>query len=289
MLALLFSAHHAAAGDPKAECISAVDQGQSLRDDGKFRAAREKFVTCSKTVCPKPIIATCSTWLKQLDEGMPSIVLGAKDPRGSDVVEVRVSFDGDVLSSSLDGKPIQVDPGPHKLRFEHEGSEPVEQSLVIRAGEKMRVVSVTLPDKATAAAPPLYDAPEKKSGPGIFTARNVLGTSLIVLGAGAFVTGLVFGLSAQSDGDRAQAIRMRMPSTACRGGVMTQDCVDLGKAVDSQNSDASISVVFWVVSGVLVAGGITTFLAWPSSKETTAWVAPAIGPHQAGAAFGTTF
>jgi hypothetical protein len=258
----------AGAGDPKADCIAAADQGQQLRDDGKYRAARDKFVTCSKSACPKPVAAGCTQWLKQLDDGTPTVVLAVKDAHGSDVADVRVTFDGEPLVQTLDGQPIAVDPGPHKLRFEREGSEPVEQSVVVRAGEKLRAISVTLPDKKGSA--PIYDTPEQKSkSVGVFTARNITVGSLVLLGGGALAMGLVFGLQAQSDADRAQAIRMRMPSTACRG-MTSPDCMDLGKAVDAQNSDASISVVFWIVSGVLVASGIVALAAWPKDKPAPA-------------------
>ena len=281
----------AIAGDPKVECITAADQGQQLRDDGKYRAAHDKFVTCSKSMCPKPVAAGCTQWLKQLDEGTPTLVLGAKDAHGSDVVDVRVTFDGEALVQSLDGKPIAVDPGAHKLRFERNGSEPVEQSVVVRAGEKLRPISVTLPDTPPQKnAPPLYETPDQKSkSGGIVTPRNVTAGSLLLLGGGALAMGLVFGLQSQSDADRAQAIRMRIPPTACRG-VTSQDCTELGKAVDAQNSDASLSIVFWIVSGVLVTGGIVALIAWPKDKPAqTGWLSPMLGPHTAGAALGGTF
>jgi hypothetical protein len=69
---------------------------------------------------------------------------------------------------------------------------------------------------------------------------------------------------------------------------MTQDCTDSGSAVDSE-SRRTISTIMWIVGGVLVAGGIVTFVAWPKEKETTAWLFPVVGPHEAGAAFGATF
>jgi hypothetical protein len=82
-------------------------------------------------------------WLTEVEAAMPSVSFAAKDQSGKDTTDVRVSIDGQFLTDVLDGKSIAVDPGSHTLRFEHAGDAPIEQALVVREGEKSRVVSVS--------------------------------------------------------------------------------------------------------------------------------------------------
>lgn len=72
------------AADTKADCIAAADQGQSLRDEGKYSRAREAFAKCARDVCPKVVAQSCNRWLHETDEGTPTVVLGAKDAAGQD-------------------------------------------------------------------------------------------------------------------------------------------------------------------------------------------------------------
>ena len=260
-----FAATAAAAGDPKTECINAADQAQSARDDGKYRAAREAFATCARAVCPKPVAATCTKWSRELDDAMPTIVLSAKDASGSDVSAVRVTFDGAQLATVLDGKPVDVDPGSHKLRFEHEGSDPIDQTVVIRAGEKLRAVSVTFHAGASAqtTTEPKPETP-KPSGGGN-TAKTATTVVLSVLAVGGLVSGVALGVASQGDADSAQALRVTMPANACTINGATTPCQNLSSAVDAQNRDAAISVAMYVTAGVFAAGAVIAWLAWPKS------------------------
>jgi hypothetical protein len=89
---------------------------------------------------------------------LPSVVPGAKDRRGRDVVEVKLSVDGKVVTETLDGKPLAVDPGVHTFHFETKGAPPVDEKVVVRQGEKNRILTVTFAvgeeaDPAKKAAP----------------------------------------------------------------------------------------------------------------------------------------
>jgi hypothetical protein len=259
------------AGDPKTECIAAADQAQQARDDGKWRAARDGFVTCSRAVCPKMVAASCTKWGREIEEGMPTVVLAAKDPSGADVVDVRVTFDGAPLASTLDGKPVEVDPGAHKFRFSREGSEPVEQSAVVKAGEKLRSISVVLRPSVVAHAIETQVTPvetPRGHGDGAHIATTVI---LGVLAAGALGGGVAFGLSSQGDADTAAALRAPMPPNACLGaGATSASCQSLSNAVDAQNRDAALSITMYVVTGVFAAVAIVAFVAWPKPKTESA-------------------
>jgi len=266
----------ARAGDPKLECIGAADKGQQARDDGRYRAARESFATCGRSVCPKVVAASCTKWAREIDDAMPSLVLSAKDGSGADVSDVRVTFDGAPLASSLDGKPIDVDPGAHKLRFEHEGSAPVERDVVVKAGEKLREISVTF--AAAEKATPVVVAPVATSGGGN-TGRTVATVVLGVLAGGALAGGVAFGLASQGDASTAASLRGGMPSTACTGaGASSSACQSLSSAVDAESRDATLGVVMYVGAGVLAAAAVVAWLVWPKPSgehpTTTVLLAP---------------
>ncbi len=278
----------AVAGDPKTECIAAADQAQQARDDGKWRAARDGFVSCSRSECPKMVSASCTKWAREIDEGMPTVVLAAKDASGADLTDVRVTFDGAPFATALDGKPVDVDPGAHKFRFSRAGSEPVEQSVVVKAGEKLRAVSVVMRASVVAHTEPVTPVAEtpRDAGPG--NGAHIATTiALGVLGAGALVGGVALALSSQGDADTAAGLRAQMLSNACIGaGGTSASCQSLSNAVDAQNRDAAIAITMYVVSGVFAAAAVIAFIAWPKHKtESTAHLY--VGPGAVG--IGGTF
>jgi hypothetical protein len=105
MAIILFGASARAAGDgdEKAQCISASEQGQQLRDDGAYLRAGESFARCSRESCPALVKHDCVEWRLDLEERVPTVVFGASDPQGNDLVDVKVTMDGVPLLARLDG------------------------------------------------------------------------------------------------------------------------------------------------------------------------------------------
>jgi hypothetical protein len=154
-LAIVLLARSAAAAgeaDEKAECIRASEQGQQLRDDGAYSRAAEAFARCSRDSCPALVKHDCAAWLVDLEGRAPSVVLGVTDANGADLRDVKVTMDGAPFATKLDGKPTRVDPGAHVFRYEAAGFVPVELRVVLRAGEKNRVLSVQFSAKAAASS-----------------------------------------------------------------------------------------------------------------------------------------
>jgi hypothetical protein len=56
---------------------------------------------------------------------------------------VSVTLDGQELTSKLDGKALFVDPGVHEFGFALDGQLPINRQLLIRQGEKNRVLEVS--------------------------------------------------------------------------------------------------------------------------------------------------
>jgi hypothetical protein len=147
--------------DDKAACVAAADEGQVLRDKHRLREAREKFVACARDTCPAPVRKQCGEWLGAVEAGLPTVVLVATSG-GQEVADVSVSLDGVPLLERLGTEAIPVDPGTHLFRFERAGYAPVDQSVVVREGDKYLRVWAAF--SAPAAAPPA-PAPAPTQGP----------------------------------------------------------------------------------------------------------------------------
>ncbi|WP_437675830.1 hypothetical protein [Sorangium sp. So ce131] len=191
----------ARAGDAEA-CFTASEEGQRLRDEGRLREARARFITCGGAACPDLVQSDCAGWLSDVEARVPTLILSAQDEQGHDVAEVRVTIDGAPLAARLDGKAVEVDPGERVLRFERAGNAHVALRLVVREGEKLRRVSVRLVRAGApggAAAAPREDRAAPPAGVPLLP---------ITLGGVAAVAGgayAAFGLSARADADRLRA------------------------------------------------------------------------------------
>jgi hypothetical protein len=274
--------------DAKAACIAASERGQSQRDDGKYRAARDSFVECARDTCPRLVQQSCTKWLRELDESTPTIVLGARDEKGTDLTQVTVTLDDAPFATVLDGKPIAVDSGPHVLRFQREGAAAVELKLLVRAGEKARVVSVDLPSiPIEEPTPEQSKTPTPPSEP-LLSAHHATAAAV---GLGALVaaaTGLALVLRSNSDSSTANGLRDQLSSPyACTANPSSAACASLNGAVSAQHTDANVATGLFVGAGVLAAGAVTLWFVWPKQKaeEAPAAAAASIVPTPGGATF----
>jgi hypothetical protein len=92
---------------------------------------------------------------------IPSVVISARSSQ-RDELNVRVYVDGKLVANHLDGRPLELNPGSHKFRFESEKYPAEERQLLIVPGEKLRAITVTL-GASEREAPPLAAAPSESS------------------------------------------------------------------------------------------------------------------------------
>src|SRR5437764_301792 len=64
------------------QCNSSYEKAQVLRRARKLRAARDELLFCSQSGCPGAITTDCGPWLKEVEGGMPSVVIVARDASG---------------------------------------------------------------------------------------------------------------------------------------------------------------------------------------------------------------
>ena len=120
-------------------CLSAPIDGQQAQRAGKLIEARASYVSCASKACPKVIVSDCEHWLREVDDALPSVILAARDARGQDLLDARVSIDGGP-PTSLATLGMPINPGQHRFTFHREGAPDVEQQALLRAGEKNREI-----------------------------------------------------------------------------------------------------------------------------------------------------
>lgn len=139
-------------------CIQAAEEGQAARQANDLLRSRASFAKCAVPECPAMVRRDCGAWLEEVARQTPSVVLGARDAQGHDVLDAAATVDGVVVQRRLDGSPVELNPGPHVVRVEIPGAAPVVIDVVLRAGEKNRPI-------VAAMAPPAPPAPPAPSPP----------------------------------------------------------------------------------------------------------------------------
>jgi hypothetical protein len=172
--------------EEKQACASAAEDAEQLRIDARLLAARE---------CPATVRSDCAQWMTELAAAMPSVVPAVRDASGRDLLSARVSVDGVVVAHGLDGKAVEVDPGVHTFRFEV-GDAAVEQTVLIREGEKNRAITTILDLRPAAPIGPAAPAAPSAASTPPPPARSIRastwtwalgGVGLLALGVGAYV------------------------------------------------------------------------------------------------------
>jgi hypothetical protein len=219
-----------ARADDKQACSTAYADLQTLRRDGKLQAARQQAAVCTRDVCTAFIRDDCTKWLGEIEATLPSVVIDVRDAQGQETAAVRVLLDGQPWLDALDGKAKPIDPGQHTLRFEMEGTPPIEETVQIREGEKNRKLSASF-QKGGASSSSRSIAPWIVGGAGV-----------AVLVVGAITGGLVL---------REKSITDEHCSDA------TRTCDAEGRAAASRGRTLGpISTVSLVVGGLGV--GVST-------------------------------
>lgn len=201
LLAITLFSGSAAAIDRKA-CIAAADDGQKLRDDGKLKDARDKFISCADKACPAAIAKQCADWVGEVDHDTPTIAFRAKDATGKEIFDVQVEVDGQPISGGISPKATAADPGSHKIRFTRADGTSVEETFLLRAAEKDRIIELTF--KAAGAPvgpvtpPPIVTPPPSSGGGAGFRFPALAWVGLGVMVVGGVGTG-VFAVMASSD------------------------------------------------------------------------------------------
>jgi hypothetical protein len=277
-----------AGGPAGASCGEAYTNAQTFRNARKLVQARDALRICAQPTCKDFIVKDCVEWLDQVQQSLPTVVPVATDPQGNALFDVKVSVDGAVFVAKIDGRSVEIDPGPHTFAFEGADGTKAEKQILVTEGEHDKRVAVTLgtgpatPAAAPAPAPapaPAAGAPETPAAgspaPIVVNASGgglqwqAIGLANAGVGVAALAVGSVFGGIAISKKNSSGCTS----TGACPNTTDEQSWRDAGTA-------ATASTILFVAGGVLTAGGIAMWVLAPSSSVQ---ITPAVGVNGGGA------
>lgn len=195
----------------RARCGASYEGGQRSRSDGRLLRARDELRTCARD-CSPAFAKQCVDWLQEVEREVPSIVPSVE---GSDRSDVRVAVDGTFVRETIDGRPIELDPGPHKIRFvTADGKSSAERDVVVKIGVRLEPVKIPI-STALVASKPVSVSPRRPFpvAAGVFAALAVVSVGV---GTGLFVSGRVMesdlaasGCAPYCDPSRVEPIDLR--------------------------------------------------------------------------------
>lgn len=190
-------------------CINAHASGQREAKAGRLKLASELFTACgSDSSCPEALRGECAELLEKTRAATPTVILSVIDENGGDVSQVKVYSTDDLIVDGLDGRALPLDPGKHRLRFLLPWGDVLSSDVLIREGEKNRLIQVRIepktpkePAPTPATSPEPTPAAPPPPPPQTTPVAAWVATGVAVAGAGVFGTFAVLGSKKKSDLD----------------------------------------------------------------------------------------
>jgi hypothetical protein len=221
-------------------------------------------------------------------------------------LKIEITRDGEVVSPSLVGEAVPVDPGEHTVSASAPGKQPWESK--VKVDPDGHQVSVSVPQLEDAAPPPPVPPPPVPVAPppappppppppvaapppppppppaDLETGKGPRagGVVLTILGAGGLGTGIAFAIIAKQklDDSNAQGCHTTMAGTVCPG--MSFD------TRTTAHTDGDIATGVLVAGGIAAGAGVGLLIASAviadRGSSGTARLVPtlAVGPHGGG-------
>lgn len=219
-----FAARSAVAAPDRKACIAAADDGQKLRDEAKLASAREKFITCADKACPGAVSKQCATWVEDVDREMPTLSFRAKDETGREILDAQVLVDDKPFEGAIQSKAAPIDPGSHKVRVVRKDGKSLEDTILVRASEKDRIVELAFPAARVETPPPVVPVAPPPKPAAASAGFHVPWYAWIGVGVGAAggVGTVAFALSAKSDEDGYRGTCAPACNESDKSGVQTK-------------------------------------------------------------------
>ncbi len=222
-------------------CGDSFVKAQRLRRGSQLLAARKQLIVCAQSHCPDPIAQKCVLWHDQVREAIPTIVIVGQGIPEDEMAKARIFIDGKTLASGLDGRPVELDPGQHRIVIELATGRKAEQRITTTAGEKNQKVILRIGEP--------QPSPDVESGglsPWVYVGFGV--------GAAGLLTGTITGALSLS---LSSQLKDECLNFQC--SEQQRDDYDKGYAL------AHVSTVSVIVGAVGAVGGLTALLLSGSS------------------------
>lgn len=254
--------------DPVVKCVESYTEGQRLRNDGHLLEGRTEFWECSQAACPAALRKDCITWSEEIRAQIPTVSFRVTLD-GKIASDAKVYLDGRLLESAMDGRAVEVNPGPHKATFEYGEFPAQEQDFVAAEGERYRIINAEFKSVATAATGSGVAGGTSDSGL-VSAERPTPIVTYVLLGVGAAgaISAAVWGISASVTKSDLEA-------------TCAPECSQ--NKIDAVKQRALISDVSTGVSILGFAGAAITYFTRPEapSAGSVEFGATNIGDHGA--------
>jgi hypothetical protein len=199
------------------------------------------------------------------------------------VADVVISIDDRVVPAAFLGKPVALNPGPHKLRVSAPGHVPFFSDVLLKEGDAL-VTSAPMPSgedpravsslpQASAAAPPPAQVLAPSVASGGSPARTVALVGEATVAVGALAVGIGYTVGASSADSNADRARSAVGSQGCSSAASSGPCRDLQHFVDLAQTDRFIALLGFIGAGVSTAAFAGTLVLWQGSS-TKASIVP---------------
>jgi hypothetical protein len=247
--------------EQRAACATGFEQSQVLRRSGELKASRLELLKCVQEICQQAVQNECTRWLSEVEQQMPSVVIAAT-AGGQDRTHIGIEVDGAAIAAVADGSALELDPGPHTLRFMYGNYPTVQKKLVLRVGEKLRIIEVAFekpgekvaaPPKQTPSGTPASPPAPIQSAP-LATHRPVPVLSYVLGGVAVASAGAFAYLGLSSVERRKQLERECSP-----------DCSDA--SVSSLRARLIAADVTAGVGALALVGAVISYVTRPTVKD----------------------
>jgi hypothetical protein len=242
--------------------VDAYSKAQNLRNDKKLVEAKAALLTCAQSTCKDFIVKDCTDWLDQVRGQLPSVVAVASDGAGNALLNVKVTMDGAPFVDQINGRSIEVNPGPHTFKFTAADGTTADKQVIVAEGEHDKKIAVTIGNVPAGATPAAGSGATGSAGAasGALNEQRspwkLVGLATAGVGLAGLAVGSIFGI-----------VAMSKKSTASNDGCLSNGHCPTHDGVSALNDAggaASASTIFFVVGGVLTAGGVAVWALAPS-------------------------
>ena len=258
LAAALALAPHVARAEPlsKEACVDAHSRGQDAKEQGKLTLARKLFLSCAQSSCPTAVQSDCARFADDLSSLQPTVNFVARDGNGNDLPNTSIYVDGQLVATVIDGKPVEIDPGSHSVKFTNAGRDEMV-TVVIGQGEKGRVVQARFAATGGAA---LVGADKPSTRHRSATPVHPTGATVLAIGGGVLMLG---------GGAIAFYGKSQVPSQC---SLSTHECAAppgdpvFAKAADGART-MDIGIALAGVGVAALAGGLVWYFAGAKTTE----------------------
>lgn len=234
----------ASTADAKKACGKSYENAQVLMQKDSFREARRELEVCTAPACAAFIREECAKWTREVDSGMPSLVLVVTDAAGAAVTPTALTVDGVAVAVPAPGASLELDPGTHLLEAQR-GDGRASLTVAVARGKKNVATKLVFAGASTETSSPAAPAPGAHGDGGSLALPIAIGG----VGVVALTASLVLGASASSDLDDLDS---------CKGHCAQKD-------VDRIDTKTTVATVLFGVS--LVALGVSTYFILTRDKR----------------------